>query len=185
MECGANTIEARRERPSQGGGERQRGMMWQHACHYQHANLAEPTGCGGIRSQSGVQFPAMVCEHMQNFAQLDEVPGITQIVENSEMWVPIYTSILIGFLFVALVAFDVVVAVFVGNEATLSRAMLRISIAFPLVIVVWGGLGSHLFSPSNGRWNGWWGELKAPVLLIIGWIVFRLSFVQVITIIEK
>lgn len=96
------------------------------------------------------------------------------------MWSPLATSILIGGLFVALIAFDVVLAICWGNEATLSRSMLRIGKAWPIVIVAWGGLSAHFFLPKNDVWGGWWNETKPLVALIIGFVAFRLFWAQTI-----
>lgn len=95
-------------------------------------------------------------------------------------WTVRETMILIGVLFALLVAFDVLVFAVYGADPTISRAMYWISREWKLVIVVWGGLAAHFFMVQDGHWCGWWQELK-PVLLLAFWfIVFRLSWVQVI-----
>lgn len=96
------------------------------------------------------------------------------------MWSPLATSIFIGCLFVVLIGLDVVLAVVWGNEATLSKSMLRISQAFPIVIVAWGGLSAHFFLPKDGHWDGWWNETKPVVALVIGFVAFRLFWAQTI-----
>lgn len=90
------------------------------------------------------------------------------------------TSITIGALFVALIVVDVILASVWGNDSTISRAMLRISQDWPIVIVAWGGLTAHFFMPRDGVWDGWWTELKPLVALLIGFVAFRLFWAQTI-----
>ena len=95
-------------------------------------------------------------------------------------WTVRETMILIAVLFVLLIALDVVIFSVYGPEPTISRAMYWISRDWNLVIVAWGGLAAHFFMVQDGHWCGWWKELKPVLLLLLGFIVFRLSWVQVI-----
>jgi hypothetical protein len=92
------------------------------------------------------------------------------------MWQPLYTSILIGLATVAGIVFDVVVFIACGNDCTLSKAMQRIGRSWPIIIVVYGGLGAHFFCPRDACFRGWWSELKPYMLLAIGVFVFRISW---------
>ena len=96
------------------------------------------------------------------------------------MWSPLATSIFIGGLFVLLIGMDVFLAIVYGNEATLSRSMLRIGKEWPIVIVAWGGLSAHFFLPKDNAWDGLWTETKPIIALLIGFVAFRLFWAQTI-----
>ena len=95
-------------------------------------------------------------------------------------WSPTATTILIGALTVILATFDVIVYCYGGNDWTLSKAMQRIGEGWPILIVVYGGLGAHFFCPRDAYLGcgGWWGEFKPYALLALGLFVFRLAWTQ-------
>jgi hypothetical protein len=96
----------------------------------------------------------------------------------SEWWTPYTTRLMIAWLFVGLVVWDVVLAVFVGNEATESKQMQWIGLNWPIVILAWGGLSAHFFCPKMGCWAGWWVEIKPALILVLGFVGFRVAWAQ-------
>lgn len=88
------------------------------------------------------------------------------------------TQIAIGILSAALIAADIFLYAWYGVEATISRAMYAISREWQLVTVIWGGLAAHFFMVHDGHWCGWYRELKPVVLLVLGFIIFRLAWTQ-------
>jgi hypothetical protein len=91
-------------------------------------------------------------------------------------WQPLYTTVLIGLLTLAGIAFDIVIYCLCGNDCTLSKAMQRIGRGWPIIIVVYGGLGAHFFCPRDACFRGWWSEIKPYALLAAGVFVFRISW---------
>lgn len=93
-----------------------------------------------------------------------------------------FTMVMIGVLFVVLAVFDVVVYAMFGSGPTISRAMYRIGLEWPIVVACWGGLGAHFFMVHNKLACNCsvWEEVKPAVLMVLGYVLFRLSWVQVV-----
>jgi hypothetical protein len=106
---------------------------------------------------------------MQNFAQVEDIPGITRIVMKA-----------IGITFVLGVLYDVIAYACGGNAATLSKAMQQIGFSWPIIIFAYGGLGAHFFCPDDGKWMGFWSEAKPYFLMCAGMLIFRIAWPQVI-----
>lgn len=93
-------------------------------------------------------------------------------------WTPATTRYLIALLLVAGIVLDVVLAACVGNEATISKQLQRIYFAWPIVAVVYGGLGAHFFVARYATWPGWWEWTKPILCLLTGFIAFLVAWQQ-------
>jgi hypothetical protein len=93
---------------------------------------------------------------------------------------PAASAVLIGFFVVVGIAYDVIVYNLFGNDGTLSKGMQFIGIEWPILVVVWGGLGAHFFLPRDAykHCDGWWCVVKPYAGLVVGAIVFRLWWPQ-------
>ena len=60
-----------------------------------------------------------------------------------------------------------------GAAGTISGAMSAASDAFPLLIVICGGLSAHFFCYETSSWNGWWPESRPVLLFLGGMIIYR------------
>lgn len=90
------------------------------------------------------------------------------------------TYLVIGLGFAALVVYDVLVAVFAGNDATISKCMQRIGQAYPIVVVFWGGLAAHFFFPKAYPCEGAVpaNDYLPLVYLALGFLTFAVAWQQ-------
>lgn len=93
-------------------------------------------------------------------------------------WSPETTRLLIAVWFVGGVILDVILAVRVGNDATLSKQMQWIGFNWPIVIVAFGGLAAHFFVAKYDYWPGWWQLVKPVLCLLTGFIAFCIAWQQ-------
>ena len=95
-----------------------------------------------------------------------------------EGWTPLTTRYLIAALFVVGIILDVLIAAYVGNDATISKQMQAIAWLWPIVIVAYGGLGAHFFFPKYDAWPGWWVFCKPLLCLLTGFVAFCVAWQQ-------
>lgn len=95
-----------------------------------------------------------------------------------DWWTPHTTRYLIAFLFVAGIVLDVLLAIYVGNDATVSKQMQAIFFSWPIVAVVYGGLGAHFFFAKYDEWPGWWVFCKPLLCLLTGFVAFCVAWQQ-------
>lgn len=90
---------------------------------------------------------------------------------------PLTSYLVIAFTFLTLLIYDVLVAVFVNNAATLSKCMQYIGYNWRIVIVFSGGLMAHFYCPKEKHWCGF-KELDPIICLVLGFITFRYAWAQ-------